>query len=307
MQKRWFFICLLVSLLLHVSTYVSLNFVRRDVAPSKEIEVTIIDNTRTKDEVAPLPKQLVDQDEKSVNDETPKDAKYLSRNNQRVEKETKAQAHGAFANRDNGAPSPQQQARQQMAKTEQQEKPQKREKGEGHMPSLKDLTPKYSWSHETAAATEGQGPSTNDDYLKDPKDGPETLLNTREFVYFSYYSRIKEKLRQHWEPRIKQKIVRLLSEGRKIASQDRITKIVITLNREGILVRVQVLGESGVKDLDDAAIEAFQAAAPFPNPPAGIVESDGTIKIRWDFVLEANNVKPIQKAYAQRLDEARSF
>ena len=50
---------------------------------------------------------------------------------------------------------------------------------------------------------------------------------------------------------------------------------------------VQVLNDSGIRDLDDAAVEAFKEAAPFPNPPEGIVESDGTIKIRWDFILEA--------------------
>ena len=46
-----------------------------------------------------------------------------------------------------------------------------------------------------------------------------------------------------------------------------------------------------VKKVITAAIEAFKEAAPFPNPPAGIVESDGTIKIRWDFVLEARSIE----------------
>ena len=48
-----------------------------------------------------------------------------------------------------------------------------------------------------------------------------------------------------------------------------------------------MLTQSGVIDLDSAAVEAFREAAPFPNPPKGMVEGDGTIKIRWDFVLEA--------------------
>ncbi|HPI41531.1 MAG TPA: TonB family protein [Pseudobdellovibrionaceae bacterium] len=52
------------------------------------------------------------------------------------------------------------------------------------------------------------------------------------------------------------------------------------------MVKVQVIGDSGIQDLDDAAIEAFKAAAPFPNPPKGVVENDGTVQIRWDFVLE---------------------
>ena len=52
-------------------------------------------------------------------------------------------------------------------------------------------------------------------------------------------------------------------------------------------MKVQVLEDSGLRDLDEAAVDAFREAAPFPNPPQGIVEKDGTVKIRWDFVLEA--------------------
>jgi protein TonB len=81
----------------------------------------------------------------------------------------------------------------------------------------------------------------------------------------------------------------MFNEGRSPASveSDRITKLMIVLNSAGTLVKVQVLRDSGVSDLDDAAIEAFRAAAPFPNPPKGIIESDGTVKIRWDFVIES--------------------
>ena len=54
-----------------------------------------------------------------------------------------------------------------------------------------------------------------------------------------------------------------------------------------------MVGQSGVTDLDEAAMEAFKQAAPFPNPPKGIVEKDGRIRIRWDFILEART--PILK------------
>ena len=81
----------------------------------------------------------------------------------------------------------------------------------------------------------------------------------------------------------------MLRQGRELASaeEDRITRVIIILDDGGILQGVQVLEESGVRDLDDAAVEAFRAAAPFPNPPKGIIEDDGTVKIHWDFVLEA--------------------
>jgi TonB family protein len=124
--------------------------------------------------------------------------------------------------------------------------------------------------------------------LKDIQSGEQTVLNTREFRYYTYYSRIRRQLSHHWEPKVKEKLSRIFRQGRRIASdKDHITKLLIILNPQGELVKVQVVGASGVHDLDDAATEAFRSAAPFPNPPAGIVESDGYVKIRWDFVLES--------------------
>ncbi len=80
----------------------------------------------------------------------------------------------------------------------------------------------------------------------------------------------------------------LVRQGRFVAStSSRVTKLVIVLNNKGDLVKIQVMDRSGLRDLDDAAIEAFKAAAPFPNPPKGMVEKDGKIRIKWDFILEA--------------------
>jgi protein TonB len=152
------------------------------------------------------------------------------------------------------------------------------------------LKPNFDWE---AVPNRGNNPtqsqvSQQSDYLQDVEQGIQTLLTTREFIYYSYYARIKDRLQQYWEPKIKEKVQRLFQAGRTIASNgDRITQLIIVLDQKGILQKVKVIGESGVTDLDDAAIEAFRAAAPFPNPPKGIVEADGTIKIRWDFVLEA--------------------
>jgi TonB family protein len=78
-----------------------------------------------------------------------------------------------------------------------------------------------------------------------------------------------------------------LRKGRRIAStNDKITRLVITLDKAGELKRIKVKNASGYNDLDDAAIEAFRAAAPFPNPPNGIVNGEEEVEIPWDFVLE---------------------
>lgn len=260
--------------------------------------------------------QIVEQDEHAINDELDKSAKFLSRHNQKVVQETQSAMHGKFKNTDNtgGEKKIERQAgkiaEQKIGqesdknqpverKTEDQDKPKEvLTSTEGvaskSKPSLKDLTPSFKPApppveSPNVAQGGGDGPSATDDRLKDVKTGMQTLLSTREFVYYSYYNRIKDRLRQYWEPKIKEKMEHIVRTGRTIASStDRITRIVIILDNHGTLVRVQIVGPSGVNDLDEAAVEAFRAAAPFPNPPKGIVDSDGTIKIRWDFILEAN-------------------
>ncbi len=261
--------------------------------------------------------QIVEQDQQ-LNDEIDDKAKYLSKHNQKVVRETQAQLHGKFKNTDSssGEKSVEQKLGKEVKKIGEEsdkdvvaeEKTEKKEETpkefltsedgpavRGKKPTLKDLMPSFKpgpppIESKDVASGGGEGPSASDDHLKNVATGMQTLLSTREFVYYSYYNRIKDKLRQHWEPKIKEKMERIVRQGRTIASDsNRITRIVIHLDPSGTLVRVQIVGPSGVNDLDDAAVEAFRAAAPFPNPPKGIVDPDGTIKIRWDFILEANN------------------
>lgn len=250
-------------------------------------------------------KQIVEQNKKSFNEDIPKDAKFLSLNNQKVVKETRAQKHGDFSNdagqsQDKGrAPTPEVQAR-----TNQKKKASKVEQvlngptdTENGLPTLARLKPSFHFSNAETPSEEsvtnpsqdsGAEASKTSDYLKEVATGAQTLLNTREFVYFSYYNRIREKLRQQWEPRIREKVRHVIKSGRSIASaRDRITKVVIILSENGSLERVQVISESGITDLDEAAVDAFRAAEPFPNPPKGIIESDGKIRIKWEFILEA--------------------
>ncbi len=256
--------------------------------------------------------QIVTSDEKRINDEKDAKAKYLSKFDQKVIQETRAMKAGKFAN-DAGrgkAAGVQQPIAQQPAdnkptpaNTEKNSDPAKQqiatfEHGEFPLapktglqafnPSFRKLPTLPNPSDVEASAGDGHEASATDDHLKNVPTGLQTMLSTREFVYYSYYNRIKDKLRQHWEPKIKEKFERIVRQGRTIASEgDKITKVIIVLDERGTLIRVQVVSRSGVTDLDDAAVEAFRAAAPFPNPPKGIVEEDGTIKIRWDFVLEA--------------------
>jgi len=258
----------------------------------------------------------------ALNDDTPLDNYKLSRHNQRVFEETKAKNRGDFKNtqeegdntlaaQGSKANSSSQDKVKEKSIAKATKNHNSKEPANKVEPSKEALTSNESQTNQKFSFNDfapktvqplsmkrqmaslssqgsGQAGSATDDYLKKVKTGTQTLLNTREFVYFSYYNRIKAKLKQQWEPQIKSKITRILQQGRQISTvSDKITRLVITLDKSGELVKIQVRGQSGYHELDEAAIDAFRAAAPFPNPPKGIQDKLGEIKINWDFVLES--------------------
>ncbi|WP_413289084.1 cell envelope integrity protein TolA [Bdellovibrio sp. HCB337] len=292
-MKRSLSIALLLSLALHlllgggVAIY---TLTQTPPVQPKTVTIEILDQEPVQKPDVAVKKQkvkidttqIVEQEENALNKEKPEDARFMSANDQKVAKQTQALNHGDFQNK--------------KTKDTKAGKPVESKKS---APKLDQLLAAYDplaagmkkqeakTKQEAEAAQKGGDVSQTSDYLKDVDQGIETLLNTREFKYYTYYNRIRKQLSQYWEPKVRQKVNTMFQQGRKIAStQDRITKLLIVLNESGTLVNVQVLSDSGIRDLDDAAIEAFRSAAPFPNPPKGIIETDGTVKIRWDFVLE---------------------
>lgn len=287
-RLKWF---LVLSLVAHFSVYLGLgrwsSWTEAWKQRQQQTQIVEIEYL-----AAPRPQkmQLVEQDEKALNDEVPEDAKFISRHNQKVVKETKASLTGDYKNTGAGGDN----ETQPQVKKSAPEKPKapKRAESKTGLPSLAALSPTLDITrqrNQTEEVTSARGPSSaTNDYLKDVKPSMETMLNTREFVYYTYYQRIRAQLRQYWEPSIRAKVKKIFAQGRSIAStSDHITRVYIILDQQGSLLKVQVIERSGVYDLDDAAVEAFRAAEPFPNPPKGMMEADGTIKIRWDFILEA--------------------
>lgn len=322
-NKKTISLSFILSVLVHVVIAAVLvlqsnDSLKRLTESKKTVEVELIDaekflaETKKSHKPVQVPSAQIVQQEDRVNDETPEDSRFLSKHNQKVLTQTQAALNGKYKNSEES--SGEKKSQKVLGKTEKtaeapETKTARAEKSEpvekdfltsedgfvssGKKPSLKDLTPSFRPSAPHVNAQEiarggGEGPSATDDHLKDVKTGMQTVLSTREFMYYSYYARIRSKLGQYWQPKIREKMERIMKQGRTIASEgDKITRIIIVLDENGVLQKVQVLGSAGVTDLDDAAVEAFRAAAPFPNPPKGMVEADGTIKIRWDFILEA--------------------
>jgi TonB family protein len=234
------------------------------------------------------PKQIAESEE--APDQTPpKDAKYLGERSQNVEQETKAAKVDTFRKGGKAAQAGNQ----------------------GKTLSFKDLAPRtnvltpptpkeldgYRVEREKQAlanagrpgsqALDNAGSATND-YLKDLKDGDRTLLATKEFQYFGYYRRIRQKLEGAWNSRLRTTLDGYVYGGRQLANnRDYVTGLVVVLDRNGNITRVQVIEQSGARELDQAAIDAFNQAGPFPDPPSGLIDEKGEIQIPWNFVLQS--------------------
>jgi len=134
---------------------------------------------------------------------------------------------------------------------------------------------------------EGQGLSATDDYLKGVSIGPNTLLNTQEFKYYGFYERIRELLVDRWKTHIQREIAMqrgLASENRGLSTGSKITSLIVKLDEKGFIKGIEKVGLSGIERFDKAAIQSFHEAAPFPHPPQEMLK-DGTLDIRWDFVV----------------------
>lgn len=277
------FLFLGLSVLLHLFVLSGLYFARLEPMNLQEktvfIDLTGVPPVEALQEKE-KPRQVVET-EKADNTEKPKDAKYLGERDQLVKEETKAKQVDSF--RDGG-----------QAKAGQ----------KGQSLSLKDLAPTkqiapptqtevdaYRKAQEQMASSQGgemnPGSATND-YLKDAKEGDRTMLSTKEFVYFGYYQRIRKRLEVAWNSRLRSTLESYGGVGRQLASnQDYVTGVIVVLDRFGQITAVKVLRQSGAHDLDRAAVDAFNSAGPFPDPPSGLVDEKGEIRIRWDFILQS--------------------
>ncbi len=132
-----------------------------------------------------------------------------------------------------------------------------------------------------------QGLSATNDYVEEVKLGDFTHLNTVEYKHYGFFHRIRQKLEQFWGKTLHEKAANIFRSGRRLpASDNLITSLQVTLNTKGEIVGVKIMGSSGVRELDDAAIESFNEAGPFPNPPKDLLVN-GQATIEWGFVVKS--------------------
>lgn len=250
--------------------------------------------------VKPKPSETqIAETERADNNKPDPNAKFLSDRNQTVQNETKAAQVDKF--REKLGTGLKQDETEGTAKTPAVES--EAEFATGEKPGTG--TEKKDWKtlslQDLGISGNGLPAGATDDHLDHVAAGERTLLSTREFRYFSYYHRIKELLRQHWKPSVEEKLTHLWGKGKTVNSDEFTTRVLVLLNEKGSVQKVSRVTSCGINELDEAAVEAFQKAAPFPNPPAGIVDPDGFVRIRWDFILQMESAPKIQFETVRRI------
>lgn len=173
----------------------------------------------------------------------------------------------------------------QISKVEEEEKTQAAELEEMNRKIASQIKKSAALGVERGSA-ETTGLARNNDFVEDVPLGDMTNLNTTEFKYYGFYHRIRQRLEQYWGNTIQSKAKNLYKSGRRLpASENLITAITVTLDDRGNIVDIKIDGTSGIRELDQAAVESFNKAGPFPNPPKGLLVG-GRAVIQWGFVVK---------------------
>ncbi len=163
-----------------------------------------------------------------------------------------------------------------------------REAGEGEAGRAGTPGPRSDLQLHPSASTYDRlagGPAP--DHLDGVEEGESTFLNTREWKYASYFNRIKQAVATQWDPT--SSLRARDPTGERFAYKDRVTVVSVTLDDGGTLKNVAVQKSCGVEFLDRSAVEAFQKAQPFANPPRGLANAQGDIAFTFGFYLEVGS------------------
>lgn len=122
------------------------------------------------------------------------------------------------------------------------------------------------------------------DKIDDVDEGEASILETQRWKYASFFNRMKDDIDQYWDP-----VARLKArdpDGRINGSKTRTTRVMIILNADGSLDKIKLEKSCNVDYLDDEALRAIRSAAPFPNPPQGMLAEDGKLHVPFGFIVE---------------------
>jgi TonB family protein len=118
----------------------------------------------------------------------------------------------------------------------------------------------------------------------DVDEGAADVLRAKQNLYGSFFNRLADRVSEHWEPERANKAVD--PNQTRFGTSTRTTGLWVQLDQQGAITKIVVKKSSGADHLDEEAIRALKAAAPFPNPPEDLVDSNGNIEFDFGFTLD---------------------
>lgn len=205
-------------------------------------------------------------------DEKENPAKYAGEFKNRVQKETQSSLTGLFREgKSSGG--------QADKNSEGEKKSQENEWAEdGELAQESAIGPKIS-----DLMVLGRSPHHLSDELE---KGNQTILNTDKVLYASFINRIAEEVYQPWVGNIEEALKSIRTLGRKLESNTYVTKLNVSMDKEGEIKGIQILSSCGVTLIDDAPKKAFWGLEAFPHPPVQLIEEDGFIRLVYEFHFE---------------------
>jgi hypothetical protein len=212
-------------------------------------------------------------------------AKYLGEKTQRVKEETRAEDFG----------SPRAGSLEKMLKPHKREKL-SQEKGAG------TVVKKFGSLLDSGEKTKLQRGSFNV-LDSDVKVSSQTILNTDEYVYSTFYNRMRESIAVYWEPKVREVMENRFSN---LTPGIYKTETKIFISRSGEILDVEVEQSSGVLKLDDIATSSVKEAHIFLNPPSQLFELDPRAGLDFGFYVHIYPKKMLRFGYEpdQRLRRA---
>jgi hypothetical protein len=213
---------------------------------------------------------VLSKDPTAAKDDTPppENARYESDRNRRVERETRAEKTTVIPNPATGSP--------QGATA-----PRERKIPLSNLSNFNGLPLPGRTPEESAAlAARGHAGESGDQALMDDMlpVGAENMLNTTESVYYTFYSRIYEQIGPLWQSRVRE-----VARSLRLPPGDYITRAEITFDSDGYYLETRIFQSSTRHELDQAVHDSWRRIPRFPNPPQGLIQSDGKIHMGWTF------------------------
>lgn len=158
------------------------------------------------------------------------------------------------------------------------------------LPSLAEMTPSLTDLERIS------GMPAND-ALNDVETDAETRLNAWRWKHATFFDRLKKGVNRHW--RGVDVYSRYDPTRNTYGTKNLLTWLSVTIDKNGEVVDIDVLEQSGAGFLDDEAIRTMRAAAPYVNPPDALFGGRETFTFRFGFEIrnETNQIDLDWKPY----------